>query len=131
MQYQMYQWMPQGGCAPIGDNTNYGRRTFAAEYLLCMQRSSDATGLWTWRTHTDERRLDSLITFLWYPLELTPVSPLAAKQTAGDCFAFTLPGLLFKLVEKPGPLHGRCVSALDCAFDRAAPVASPVDGGAC
>jgi len=89
MQYQMYQWMPQGGCAPIGDNTNYGRRTFAAEYLLCMQRSHDAAGLWTWRTYTDDRRLDSLITFLWYPLELTPVSPLEANLPASHYFEVT------------------------------------------
>jgi len=88
-QYLMYQWLPHGGCAPIGDNTSYGRRTFAAEYLLTISRSRDATGLWTWRTYTDTRRLDPLITYLWYPLDLKPVSPLNADLPTSRYFEVT------------------------------------------
>jgi len=89
MQYLMYQWMPWGGCAPIGDNTSYGRRTFAAEYLLGMGRSGDATGLWTWREYTDQRRLDPLITYLWYPLDLERVSPADADVPTSRYFEVT------------------------------------------
>ena len=89
MQYQMHQWMPQGGCAPIGDNTGYGRRTFAAEYLLGIARTRDAAGLWTWRNYADARYLDRLITYLWYPLDLKPVSPADAKIPAAKYFEVT------------------------------------------
>ncbi len=75
MQYQMYDWMPQGGCTPIGDNTSYGRRTFAAEYLLGIGRTHDAAGLWTWRKNVNVRWLDHLVTYLWYPLNVKPESP--------------------------------------------------------
>ncbi len=89
MQYQMHQWMPQGGCAPIGDNTSYGRRTFAAEYLLGLGRSRDAAGLWTWRTYADPLYIDPLITYLWYPLDLRPVSPVAAESAPAKYFEVT------------------------------------------
>ena len=89
MQYLMHQWMPQDGCAPIGDNTNYGRRTFAAEYLLGLARSKDAVGLWTWRNNLEQRYLDALITYLWYPLDLRPVSPVAAETPAAKYFEVT------------------------------------------
>jgi len=89
MQYLMYQWMPEGGCAPIGDNTSYGRRTFAAEYLLGLARSKDAVGLWTWRTNTDPRRINPLIAYLWYPLDLRPVNPVAAETPTARYFEVT------------------------------------------
>ena len=89
MQYLMYQWMPWGGCAPIGDNTSYGRRTFAAEYLLGLGRTGDAAGLWTWRMHTDVRRLDPLITYLCYPLNVPPASPAEAGMPTSRYFEVT------------------------------------------
>jgi hypothetical protein len=89
MQYQMHQWMPQGSCAPIGDNTDYGRRTFAAEYLLGLGRTRDATGLWTWRNYTNTRSVDPLITYVWYPLDLKPVSPAGAKAPSAKYFEMT------------------------------------------
>jgi len=89
MQYQMYQWMPQGGCAPIGDNTDYGSRTFAAEYLLGLARTHDAVGLWTWRNYTNQRALDPIITYLWYPLDVKPVSPTDANVPPAKYFEVT------------------------------------------
>lgn len=89
MQYQMHQWMPQGGCAPIGDNTGYGNRTFAAEYLLGIGRTRDAAGLWTWRNYARTRSVDPVITYLWYPLDLQPVSPADAKIPAAKYFEVT------------------------------------------
>lgn len=90
MSYLMHQWMPAGGCAPIGDNTSYGRRTFAAEYLLGLARTGDAAGLWTWRTYTDRRRLDPLITYLWYPLDVKSKSPADSGLPAWKCFEVAL-----------------------------------------
>jgi len=67
--------MPQGGCGPIGDNTNYGRRVFAAAYLLGIGEMGDSASLWTFNKYTDRRRLDPVLTFLWYPEELAISSP--------------------------------------------------------
>jgi len=67
--------MPQGECGPIGDNTSYGRRVFAAAYLLCIGESRDAPALWTFDKYTDRNRLDPILAFLWYPDELKSVSP--------------------------------------------------------
>jgi hypothetical protein len=89
MQYLTYQWMPEDGCAPIGDNTSFGGRTFAAEYLLGLGRSHDAVGLWTWRNNTDPRYIDPLIAYLWYPLDLHPVNPVAAETPTGRYFEVT------------------------------------------
>lgn len=89
MQYQMYEWMPQGGCTPIGDNTDYGRRTFAAEYLLGISRTRDAAGLWTWRNNANLRSIDSLVTYLWYPVDLKPVGPAEAKTPPARYFEVT------------------------------------------
>lgn len=75
MRYQTFQWMPQGGCGPIGDNTNYGRRVFAAAYLLGIGEMRDSASLWTFEKYTDRGRLDPVLTFLWYPEELESVSP--------------------------------------------------------
>ena len=75
MHYQTYQWMPQGGCGPIGDNTNYGRRVFAAAYLLGIGEMRDGASLGTFERNTDRERLDPILTFLWYPDELAPSTP--------------------------------------------------------
>ncbi len=80
MDYLMHQWLPAEGCAPIGDNTSYGRRTFAAEYLLGLGLTRDRAGLWTFRTYADTRRLDPLIAYLWYPLGVKPASPGKLKR---------------------------------------------------
>ena len=89
MQYQMHEWMPQGGCAPIGDNTGYGRRTFAAEYLMGLGMTSDREGLWTWRKFAQTRSVDPLITYLWYPLNVAPRSPLEARVPTSKYFEVT------------------------------------------
>ena len=89
MQYLMHQWMPQEGCAPIGDNTSYGRRTFAAEYLLGLARTRDRAGLWTWLEYTDRRRLDPLMAYVWFPAALKPLSPAEAKLPAWKYFEVT------------------------------------------
>jgi hypothetical protein len=86
MSYLMYQYMPAGGCAPIGDNTGYNRKTFAAEYLLCLGRTRDAAGLWTWRRYLRPEMLDALVTYLWYPLDLTPVRPSTAGVPTSQYF---------------------------------------------
>ncbi len=88
-EYLMYQWMPQEGCAPIGDNTGFGRRTFAAEYLLGIARTKDPVALWTWRNSLDSRYLDPLIAYLWYPLAVRPTGPVAAQTPAGKYFEVT------------------------------------------
>ena len=89
MKYEIHQWLPMGGCAPIGDNTDYGRRTFAAEYLLGMGRTADAESLWMWQNLTQRRSLDPIITVLWYPLGLTPRSPVEAKLPTSHYFEVT------------------------------------------
>jgi len=89
MQYQMFQWMPQGGCGPIGDNTGYGRRVFEAGYLLGIGETADRAGLWTFERYTDRRRLDPVITFLWYPEGLEPQSPLEAGYPTSRYFEIT------------------------------------------
>ncbi|MEA2062570.1 MAG: hypothetical protein U9P14_02625, partial [Gemmatimonadota bacterium] len=89
MRYLMYQWLPREGCAPIGDNTNYGRRVFAAEYLLGLGATADAPGLWTFERYTDRKRLDPVIAFLWYPEALEPVSPAQAGVLTSWYFEVT------------------------------------------
>lgn len=89
MPYLMHQYMPWGGCAPIGDNTDYGRRTFAAEYLLGLGRTRDAEGLWTWRKYLRAEALDPLITYLWYPLDLPPANPAATRLPTSRYFEVT------------------------------------------
>lgn len=87
--YLMYQWMPAGGCAPIGDNTSYGARTFAAEYLRGLSISPDPEALWTWRTATRERSLDPLITFLWYPVGARRSDPATTGLPTSAYFEVT------------------------------------------
>lgn len=89
MSYQMFQWMPQGGCGPIGDNTGYGRRVFEANYLLGLGELKNGPGLWTFLKYTDRERLDPLITFLWYPEDLEPVSPGQAGVPTSRYFEIT------------------------------------------
>jgi len=89
MQYLTYQWMPMNACTPIGDNTTYGRRTFAAEYLLGLGLTGDRAGLWTWKTYADRRSLDPLITYLWYPVGLSSHDPVAAALPTSRCFEIT------------------------------------------
>lgn len=89
IQYLMHQYMPAGGCAPVGDNTGYGPRTFAAEYLLGISKTNDAEGLFTWRKYAAAKRLDPLITYLWYPLNLTPVDPRETKLATSHYFEVT------------------------------------------
>ena len=89
MSYLAYQYMPRGGCAPIGDNTDYNRKTFAAEYLLGLGRTRDAEGLWTWRNYLRVLTLDPLITYLWYPLDLEPVNPAVSRRPTSKYFEVT------------------------------------------
>jgi hypothetical protein len=87
--YQMFQWMPQGECGPIGDNTGYGRRVFAAAYLHCIGESRDGPALWTFNKYTDRRRLNPILAFLWYPDDLEPVSPKTAGRPTSCYFEIT------------------------------------------
>jgi hypothetical protein len=89
MHYQTYQWMPQGGCGPIGDNTNYGRRVFAAAYLLGIGEMQDGAALWTFEKYTDRTRLDPILAFLWYPERLEPISPGQAGWPTSFYFEIT------------------------------------------
>jgi hypothetical protein len=89
MSYLMYQYMPWNGCAPIGDNTGYGARTFAAEYLLGIGQTGNAEGLFFWKKYTKTRSLDSLITYLWYPLNVKPENPVETKLATSRYFEVT------------------------------------------
>ncbi len=75
MHYQRHQWLPQGGCGPVGDNTEYGRRVFQEIYLLGIGEMRDQAGLWTFEKYTDRRRLNPLLSFIFYPSDLQPASP--------------------------------------------------------
>ncbi len=75
MHYLRHQWMPQGGCAPIGDNTEYGRRVFQSIYLHGIRELRDQAGLWTFEKYTARDRINPILIFLFYPDDLEPVSP--------------------------------------------------------
>lgn len=75
MHYLRHQWMPQGGCGPVGDNTQYGRRVFQAIYLHGIRELGDAAGLWTFEKYADRQRYNNVLAFLLYPDGLEPVSP--------------------------------------------------------
>lgn len=75
MHYLRHQWMPQGGCGPVGDNTGYGRRVFQSIYLHGIREMRDKAGLWTFEKYTDRERINSIKIFLFYPDDLEPVSP--------------------------------------------------------
>lgn len=82
MHYQTFQWMPQGGCGPIGDNTDYGRRVFNAAYLMGIGEMRDSASLWTFETYANRQSLDPVLAFLWYPERLNPVTPKQAGWPA-------------------------------------------------
>ena len=75
MHYLRHQWLPQGGCGPVADNTEYGRRVFQAIYLHGIRELGDAAGLWTFEKYTDRNRYNDVLVFLLYPDGLEPVSP--------------------------------------------------------
>jgi hypothetical protein len=75
MHYLRHQWMPQGGCAPVGDNTGYGRRVFQSIYLHGIRELRDRAGLWTYRQYADRERTEQTELFLFYPDGLDPAPP--------------------------------------------------------
>jgi hypothetical protein len=75
MHYLRHQWMPQGGCGPVGDNTEYGRRVFQSIYLHGIREMGDEAGIWTFEKYTDRERINPILIFLYYPDNLEPVSP--------------------------------------------------------
>ncbi|MBI5084583.1 MAG: hypothetical protein HZB13_08300 [Acidobacteria bacterium] len=75
MHYLRHQWMPQGGCGPVGDNTEYGRRVFQPIYLRGIGELQDAAGLWTFLKYADLDRISPLWVFLNYPDGLKAASP--------------------------------------------------------
>jgi hypothetical protein len=89
MHYQVFQWMPHGGCGPVGDNTEYGRRVFSASYLLGVEEMQDSAGLWTFEKYADRKSLDPILTFLWYPEGLAPLSPGQAGWPTSCYFEIT------------------------------------------
>ena len=89
MSYLMHQWLPWGDCASIGDNTGYGKRTFASEYLLGLDRTRDAEGFWTWKKYSRAKHMDEIITYLWYPLDLIPADPAQTHLPASKYFEVT------------------------------------------
>ncbi len=74
MHYLRHQWMPQGGCGPVGDNTNYGRRVFQPIYLFGIREIWDAAGLWTFEKYADLDRVNPTGVFLHRPDGLQPAS---------------------------------------------------------
>jgi hypothetical protein len=75
MHYLRHQWMPRGGCGPVGDNTEYGRRVFQSIYLHGIRELGDRAGLWTFENFTDFDRINPLHIVLYYPDGLEAVSP--------------------------------------------------------
>lgn len=88
MHYLRHQWMPQGRCATVGDNTEYGRRVFQAIYLLGIREMRDAAGLWTFEKYADRRRTEAFLQFLYYPDDLKPVSPAELRLPTSHYFEF-------------------------------------------
>lgn len=86
MHYLRHQWMPQGGCGPVGDNTGYGRRVFQPIYLHGIRELRDAPGLWTFEKYVDLDRIDPLGVFLHYPDGLRPVSPGTLDEPVSHYF---------------------------------------------
>src|SRR5690606_16167790 len=88
MHYLRHQWMPQGRCGTVGDNTQYGRRVFQAIYLLGIREMGDAAGLWTFEKYADRDRTEAFLQFLYYPDDLKPVSPRALRLPTSHYFEF-------------------------------------------
>ncbi len=87
MHYLRHQWMPQGGCGPVGDNTDYGRRVFQPIYLFGLRETRDAAGLWTWMKYADLDRINPVRVFLNWPDGLEPASPGALDLPVSHYFA--------------------------------------------
>jgi hypothetical protein len=88
MHYLRHQWLPQGGCGPVGDNTGYGRRVFQSIYLHGIRELRDRAGLWTFEKYTDRERINPIVLFLFYPDDLEPASPGALDL--GTSFYFEI-----------------------------------------
>lgn len=88
MHYLRHQWMPQGRCATVGDNTEYGRRVFQAIYLLGIREMRDAAGLWTFEKYADRQRTEAFLQFLYYPDGLNPASPEDLHLPTSHYFEF-------------------------------------------
>ena len=97
MHYLRHQWMPQGRCGTVGDNTEYGRRVFQSIYLLGIREMRDAAGLWTFETYADRDRTEDYMQFLYYPDGLVPASPGSLNLRTSHYFEFdkNRAGLLF------------------------------------
>jgi hypothetical protein len=86
MHYLRHQWMPQGGCGPVGDNTEYNRRVFQSIYLHGIREVRDRAGLWTFEQYTDRERIDPIEIVLFYPDDLEPASPAALDLRTSHFF---------------------------------------------
>ena len=86
MHYLRHQWMPQGGCGPVGDNTGYGRRVFQPIYLHGIGETGDAAGLWTFENYADLDRINPTGVFLYWPDDLRPASPAALDLPVSHYF---------------------------------------------
>jgi len=89
MAYQRFQWQPQGGCGPIGDNTDYGRRVLQSIYLFGIGETNDRAGLWTFERFTDRTRLNPIYAFIFYPTDVEPVSPGTLNLPTSKYFEIT------------------------------------------
>lgn len=88
MHYLRHHWMPQGRCATVGDNTEYGRRVFQAIYLLGIREMRDAAGLWTFEKYADRNRTEAFLQFLYYPDDLAAASPASLSLPTSHYFEF-------------------------------------------
>ena len=88
MHYQRFQWKPNGGEGPIGDNTSYGRRVFQSIYLFGINELKDRAGLHTFLKWTDRDRLNPIETFIFYPLDIEPLS--AGQQDLYNSYYFEI-----------------------------------------
>jgi len=86
MHYLRHQWMPQSGCGPVGDNTEYGHRVFQSIYLFGIRELRDRAGLWSFQKFTDFERIDPIKLFLFYPDDLEPASPGTLDQPVSYYF---------------------------------------------
>jgi len=88
MQYLRFQWLSHGGCAPIGDNTNYDKRVFQSIYLFGIGEQRDKAGFYTFLKCTKRERLNPILAFIFYPLELKPI--YAGKQDHRTSYSFEI-----------------------------------------
>lgn len=88
MHYLRHQWMPQGGCGPVGDNTEYNRRVFQSVYLHGIREMRDSAGLWTYEKYADRDRTEQVELFLFWPDNLEPVSPGTLDLPTSHYFEF-------------------------------------------